>query len=251
MAISFPWDSEVPAKAPPPEPLPQAEPDPKPRGRRPRLHSGRALAAPRADSGTAWLYFHLIITGPAAAVDAFATAARGAGVTPWRLDYGMLEEDIFNMAAAQPPASRNLSIAGCRILARQFRERVERRQGRAAALVGRCQGCPFDLHALLPVPDAILDLGPSHPDALAWLAAHWGVTDRLRQVTRLQRPKPGRRLPKDSSVVGYGFFAGGDSGGGSSPGGDGNSGETPAIAVATLAARWPALRFRLQQRPLD
>ena len=33
---------------------------------------------------------------------AFAAAARGAGVTPWRLDFGMLEEDIFNMAAAQP-----------------------------------------------------------------------------------------------------------------------------------------------------
>ena len=172
----FPWDSEAAATVPPPESLPQAEPDLKPRGRRPWLNS---VVAPAA-AGTAWLYHHLTITGPAAAVAAFAAAARRAGVTPWRLDFSMLEEDIFNLVASQPPARRNLTIAGCRILARQFRERVERRQGRAAALVGRDQSCPCDLHALLPVPDAILDLGPMHPEALAWRAAHWGVTDRLR-----------------------------------------------------------------------
>ena len=59
----------------------------------------------------------------------------------------------------------------------------------AAAMVGQGQGCPFGLHALLPVPDAILDLGPTHPEALAWLAAHWGVTNRLRQVNVLKRPE--------------------------------------------------------------
>jgi hypothetical protein len=32
------------------------------------------------------------------------------------------------------------------------------------------------------VPGAVLQLGPRHPDAVAWLAAHWGITDRLRQV---------------------------------------------------------------------
>jgi hypothetical protein len=153
----------------------------------------------------------------------------------------MLEEDLFNMAVSQPPARRNLTIAGCRILARQFRERVERRQGRAANMVGLGRGCPFDLYALLPVPGAILDLGPTHPEALAWLAAHWGVTDRLRQVTLLKRPKPGRRLPRDHAVIGYGFFTGDNSMGG----------ETPTVAIATLGARWPSLRLRLQPRPLD
>jgi hypothetical protein len=239
----FPWDSEAAATVPqrrPLEPLPHAETGPKPRGRRPWLDPGPAPSAPAA-AGTAWLYHHLTITGPAAAVAAFAAAARGAGVTPWRLDLSMLEEDIFNLAASHPPARRNLTIAGCRILARQFRERVERRQGRAAAMVGRGQGCPFDLHALLPVPDAILDLGPTHPEALAWLAAHWGVTDRLRQVTLLKRPKPGRRLPKGHAVIGYGFFTGGN----------GSGGETPTVAIATLGARWPSLRLRLQPRPLD
>ncbi len=153
----------------------------------------------------------------------------------------MLEEDIFNLAVSQPAERRNLTIAGCRILARQFRERVERRQGRAAALVGQGQGCPFDLHALLPVPNAILNLGPTHPETLAWLAAHWGVTDRLRQVTLLKRPKPGRRLPKGHAVIGYGFFTGSH----------GSGGETPTVAIATLGARWPSLRLRLQPRPLD
>ena len=117
-------------------------------------------------------------------------AARGAGVTPWRLDFAVLEEDIFNLAAAQPAARRNLTIAGCRILARQFRERVEQRQGRAVALVGQRAGLSVRSAPLLPVPDAMLDLGPTHPEALAWLAAHWGVTDRLRQVARLERPSP-------------------------------------------------------------
>ena len=108
-------------------------------------------------------------------------------------------------------------------------------------MVGRDQSCPFDLHALLPVPDAILDLGPMHPEALAWLATHWGVTDRLRQVTLLKRPKPGRRLPKGHAVIGYGFFTGSH----------GSGGETPTVAIATLGVRWPSLRLRLQPWPLD
>jgi hypothetical protein len=235
----FPWDDDdVPPK--PPHPLPGGDPvpDPKPRGRRPRAIAGAAPSLPAATTGAWWPYHHLTINGPADDVAAFAAAARGAGVTPWRLDFGVLEEDIFNLAASQPPAHRNLTIAGCRILARQFRERVEQRQGRAIALVGHSQGCPFDLHALLPVPDAILDLGPTHPEALAWLAAHWGVTDRLRQVTLLKRPKPGRRLPKGHAVTGYGFFTGGN-------------GREPTVAIAALGARWPSLRLRLQPRPLD
>ena len=97
----------------------------------------------------------------------------------------------------------------------------------AAAMVGQGQGCPFGLHALLPVPDAILDLGPTHPEALAWLAAHWGVTNRLRQVNVLKRPKPDRRLPKGHAVTGYGLFARGN----------GLGGETPTVAIATLGAR--------------
>ena len=226
MQLRYPWDIDpAPTDAP-------VEPDtlpPKRRGRRPAPRTSAAAAEPPV-----WVCHHLTVSGPAACVEEFASAARGAGVIPWQLDTARIEEDVFNLAAAQPADRRNLTIAGCRILARQFRERVERRQGRAAAMVGRGQGCPFDLHALLPVPDAILDLGPTHPEALAWLAAHWGVTDRLRQVILLKRPKPGRRLPKGHAVTGYRFFTGG------------NGRETPTVAIATLGARWPSLRLRLQ-----
>jgi hypothetical protein len=96
--------------------------------------------------------------------------------------------------------------------------------------------CPFDLHALRPVPASILQLGPTHPTALSWLAAHWGVTDRLRQVGVRDTASTGRRLRRGHAVIGYGFFT---------------AGETPRAAVENFAKRWPALRFVLQPRPAD
>jgi len=238
--LRTPWEVD-PAPAAAPAPLPPVVADPKPRGRRP-APSGPAPAPARP----AWLYHHLTVTGPAAVTGDFTAAARGPGVIPWRIDGATLEEDVFNLAVAQPLARRTLDVAGCRILARQFRDRVEARQARAAALVGpgrtgavceagaAARACPFDLHRLLPVPDAILRHGPTHPAALAWLAAHWGTGDGLRHVTERTHPRPGRRLPRDHAVIGYGFFTGGD---------------TPDAAIAALAPRWPALRLALQPRP--
>ena len=84
------------------------------------------------------------------------------------------------------------------------------------------------------MPAAILQLGPTHPTALAWLSAQWGVTDRLRQVAERPRPTTGRRLPGGHAVVGYSFFT---------------ADETPHAAVAALGARWPALRLVLRPRP--
>lgn len=224
-----PWEPDSPVvTAPDPPPLFVA--DPKRRGRRPDL-SRPALNPTRAQ----WLYHHLTITGPAAATEAFATAARGPGVIPWWIDGAALEEDVFNLAVRQPLAGRTLDVAGCRILARQFRDRVEARQARAATLVGAAsQACPFDLHTLLPVPGAVLRLGPMHPAALAWLVAQWGIDDGLRHVAARPDARPGRRLPRDHAVIGYGFFTGGD---------------TPHAAIAQLASRWPALRLTLQPRP--
>jgi hypothetical protein len=103
-------------------------------------------------------------------------------------------------------------------------------------LVGRGFACPFDLHALLPIPEPILQLGPTDPAALAWLAAHWGVTDRLRQVIEREKATAGHRLAKRHAVIGYGFFT---------------AGETPDVAIAQLVPRWPALRLVLQPRPAD
>jgi hypothetical protein len=91
---------------------------------------------------------------------------------------------------------------------------------------------PFDLRALLPVPEAILQLGPTHPAAEAWLAAHWGVTDRLRQAVVRDKATAGRRLPAGHTVISCSFFT---------------HRETPEAAIGQLAARWPAL----QHRPLD
>ena len=183
-----------------------------------------------------WFYHHLTITGPAGDLAAFCHQARGAGVIPWRLDFARIEEDVFNLAVAQPAAQRRLPVAGCRILARQFRQRVEAHHAKAVGLIGSSRACPLDLHALLPIPSAILALGPTDPAALAWLTEHWGTTDRLRQVHAQAKPRPGRRLPAGHAVVGYGFFT---------------HGGAPRAAMARLAACWPTLRFLLRRRSLD
>jgi len=46
-----------------------------------------------------WPYHHLTITGPADDVAAFAVVARGTGVTPWRLDFGVLEDHCRTCSA--------------------------------------------------------------------------------------------------------------------------------------------------------
>ncbi len=183
-----------------------------------------------------WRYHHLTVSGPGETVAAFAEAARGCGIVPWAHDFAWVEEDVFNLAAAQPPAQRPLTIAGCHILARQFRERVEAHHAKAMALVGHSRACPFDLQVLLPVPAAILQLGPTHPRALTWLAENWGVTDSLRQVRERDKPKAGRRLPAEHRMIGYSFFT---------------AAGTPHAAIAQIGASWPALGFMLQPRSLD
>jgi hypothetical protein len=234
--LQYPWDTEPVAPRPAPAVAP-ADPDaPQPkakrRGRRPSSITRAVTSAAAPD----WLYHHLTISGPAEHLEQFATAARGSGVTPWQLDFAAIEEDVFVRAVSQPASHRNLTVEGCRILARQFRQRVEMRQARASELVGHSVVCPFDLHALRPVPESILSLGPTDPAALSWLAAHWGITDRLRQVVVRERATTGRRLPRGHAVIGYGFFT---------------DGETPQAAIDACAQRWPTLRFVLQPRPAD
>ena len=228
-------------------------------GRRPKY-----LAPLAPVSSPDWLFFELTVSGPATGVQNFAAAARGPGIVPWQLDFAAIEEYIFNMAAAVPAAQRGLTIAGCRILARQFRERVEARQARVAARLDRSQTssgqgaaratydaqpvnsgdagaadrtktCPFDLQTLLPVPAQILRLGPNDPAALRWLVQNWGV-EGLRQVKDLAKPTTGKRLKRSDSVIGYRFCS---------------ADTAPDAAIATLTKAWPALRFSLQQQRLD
>ncbi len=240
-AYQYPWD-------PPP-----AKPD-KPVARSHRRGGGRSSgplgrtvepgrSGPRAGHGSAgrdretadpagvtdWLYNRLTISGPEARLTAFAAAAAGAGVVPWRLDMSALEEDLFHRLLTGVGRGR-LSVVGCRAFAAQFRDKIEVRQAQALTLVGTSQACPFDLHALLPVPARILALGPDDPLAQDWLRTHWG-TLALRQVCQLP-PLPGRSyLPPGHRVARVGFFT---------------ADWSPWMALRQLRKTWPDLRFALQ-----
>jgi hypothetical protein len=113
-----------------------------------------------------WLYHHLTVSGPAECVEVFAAAARGAGVVPWRLDGADIEDTVFNLAVAQPARGQKLTIEGCRILARQFRDRVEAHQVRAVAQAGPCADFhrgPRPIRVLLtrsPAPAALRRTDP-------------------------------------------------------------------------------------------
>jgi len=145
------------------------------------LLDGRPENAPLRLPHPDWLYHRLTITGPADRLEKFRVAAAGAGTVPWQLDLDRMQEDLFHVLAG----AGQLSLEGARVLSGQVGEAVARRQALAVARVGRSLACPFDLQALVPVPDTILYLGPDHPGALAWLWAHWGTTEALRHVTEV------------------------------------------------------------------
>ena len=193
--------------------------------------------APLRPRHTDWLHHRLFVAGPAGTLADFQAAARGAGTIPWRLDLDRLEEDLFLMLAAPPsPQRRRLSLAGARVLAGQLRDAAERRHAAAVARVGRSLAetqsvcgwaCALDLHALLPAPPGVLQLGPDHPEALAWLWTHWGTTAALRHVAA-EPVLPRHPAPDEPATLHVTFWS---------------ADWTPWRALATVAARWPALRF--------
>ncbi len=192
----------------------------------------QAADAPLCPAHTDWLSHRLLVTGPAAAVAAFGNAAAGAGSIPWQLDLDSLAEDWFHRLV--DPAHRTLSLAGAQMLASQLREAVEHRYAVALARVGHSRACPFDLHALLPVPAAILQHGPDHPAALAWLWQHWGTTQALRHVAVDTTPAKGvvlPPLPVGEDRLRLRFWS---------------ADWTPWRALTRLQAEWPALRFAVQ-----
>ena len=186
-----------------------------------------ALCLPDTD----WLQHRLTICGPAEEVGRFRSAAAGAGVIPWQLDFEQLQEDWFHRLMGTP--SRSLSAQGARVLAQQLREASERRHALAVAQVGRSRACPLDLHALRPVPATILALGPDHPQARAWLWQHWGTTQALRHVVVPAEPREPEVIGAGQAVLRLGFWA---------------ADWTPWRALAALAQDWPELRF--ETRPL-
>jgi hypothetical protein len=193
-------------------------------------------AALRLDH-TDWLHHRLLITGPAADLVDFRAAAAGAGTIPWHLDFDRMEEDLFHLLAAPPARAlgspgRSLSLAGARILAGQLRAAAARRHALAVARVGRSEACPFDLHALMPVPDAILHGGPDDPETLDWLWTQWGTTQALRHVIE-DEVAAGVMTMRRTAVPGEAMWAvtfwSAD--------------WTPWRALAQIAGCWPMLRF--------
>jgi hypothetical protein len=86
-----------------------------------------------------------------------------------------MEEDFFHLLIAPPaPAGapappHRLSLAGGRILAGQLRAAVAQQHALAVTQVGQSQACPFDLHALVPVPPAMLQ----RCNAVRTIRRHW------------------------------------------------------------------------------
>lgn len=232
-SFRFPWEEQ--AASPAPAPTPPA--GPKPRPGRPRGLGRAAEILARPGSGeettasgtavshhTAWLACRLDVTGPEETLHAFGSASAGAGITPWARDFAAEEEDVFHLLATRAPRDGRLSLDACRIFAAQFRERLQDRQDRALAAIGHSRACPFDLHALLPVPAHILALGVRHPDAVRWLAAQWGTTEIRRAVLH---PARARQSPP---ALRYRFFA---------------ADTPPRAAVRRLAKAWPQLTLDL------
>ena len=181
---------------------------------------------------TDWLHHRLVVSGPNLALADFAAAARGAGTIPWHLDLARTEEDLFHLLVAPPSPQRcRLSLACARVLARQLCEASAARHEAAVARVGRSRACAFDLHALVAVPAGVLRLGPDHPDALAWLWAHWGTTAALRHVALEPAPALRRPPPVGHATLVFSFWS---------------ADWTPWRALAASAARWPALHFEVR-----
>ena len=190
--------------------------------------TGKMARPALAPAHTDWLFHHLRIAGPEAALAAFRAAAAGAGIIPWHLDLDRVEEDVFLRLAAPSGQPRTLSLEGARMLAAELRDAVARRHALAVARVGHDQTCCFDLHALLPVPGDILRLGPDHSDALRWLWTHWGTTDALRRVALA----PDRDQTASAETVwGISFWS---------------ADWTPWRALAAIRKRFSGLRFDVQ-----
>ena len=129
-------------------------------------------------------------------------------------------------ALVQPPdGSAGLSPAAARVLARHLRSAVETHHQRVLAMAGRTL-CPFDLHAVVPVPPDILQRGPDDPASRAWLQTNWGTARALRHV-RLRTDQADRRQRRSARLE-VQFWA---------------ADWTPWPIFAVLCERYPALKF--------
>jgi hypothetical protein len=166
------------------------------------------LAPPDTEPGTAvapvhtdWLRHALTISGPAEAMFRFRAAAAGPGVIPWVLDLAGMEEDWLLQLVVPPEGEPAISLSGAKILARRLRDATGANHARSLARVATDRRCPFDLHRLVPMPVALLALGPGNPAAQEWMWSHWGTTRALRRVRLLPGQADGRRRKTDRMEV--------------------------------------------------
>ena len=179
-----------------------------------------------------WLFNELTVAGPAHALAALRSAARGTGVIPWERDYDVLEEDLFLLLVQQRDRETSLGSTSAHALARRIRTLAEHAE--QGAWQNRCsvQLVPFDLHALLPVPADVLGLGPDHPQTRRWLWTRWGTTRPLRRVDEpLAMSMTASRKPIEGDRWRVDFWS---------------ADWSPWLALRTLAAEWPQLQFRLR-----
>ncbi len=165
-----------------------------------------------------WLWNTVTISGPAGPVARLRSAACGTNAAPWHLD---LDHEEARLLA--PMASAGTEA---RLLARELRDVLARRQERVLALCNGPGRCPFDLHRLVPVPTRILALGADDPGAVLWLREHWGTTRPLRSVEVLASVHD-KRLRRSARFAVR--FQSAD--------------WTPWQAIAQLRRDWPALVF--------
>ena len=189
--------------------------------------SADSLNPPHTD----WLRHDLIVTGPTDDVAALHEAAAGAGAISWHYpDADLEDEDRLHSLLNPPDGSAGLSLQGARALSRALRQAAEAHHRRVlTAGMSGSRACPFDLHALLPVPARLLRLGPHDPASLAWLRRHWGTVQALRHV-RLRDDKRDRRLRR-SARLHYEFWS---------------ADWTPWVAMAALRQRWPDVVFDIR-----
>ncbi|HTW27832.1 MAG TPA: hypothetical protein VME92_11950 [Acetobacteraceae bacterium] len=172
--------------------------------------------APLALAHTDWLRHWLTVSGPAGEVARFRAAACGTSGVPWYLDLDHEEARLLAPMAMLGPAAR--------ALARELREVIASRHDRVRARWAEPGTCPLDLHRLIPVPDAILQLGADAPTARHWLWTQWGTSLPLRQV-RVLEATTDRRLRRSARVV-YAFLS---------------ADWTPWQAITRLRRDWPSL----------
>ena len=197
---------------------------PPPSGRLSAAETSDPLSLPHTD----WLRHDLVVTGPASDVTSLKKAAAGAGAIPWHYpDANLDEEDRLHALLHRPDGSPGLSLQGARALSRALRGAADAHHARVmAAVVSGSRACPFDLHALLPVVDRVLRLGPHDPASVAWLRRHWGVVRALRHV-RLRDDAHDHRLRR-SARLHYEFWS---------------ADWTPWAALKALRLRWPDIVF--------